>query len=119
MKVNGESIYATKASPLAPLPWGRCTRKEKNGNTTLYLFVFEWPKDGNLVVPGLKNKITSAKLLADGKAVKTKTDEMGLVITLPEKASDPVATVIKLELKGMTDGVIAGKKEKMKAGELD
>ena len=119
MKVNGESIYATKASPLAPLPWGRCTRKEKNGNTTLYLSVFEWPKDGNLVVPGLKNKITSAKLLADGKAVKTKTDEMGLVITLPEKASDPVATVIKLELKGMTDGVIAGKKEKMKAGELD
>jgi alpha-L-fucosidase len=119
MKVNGESIYATKASPLAPLPWGRCTRKEKNGNTTLYLSVFEWPKDGNLVVPGLKNKITSAKLLADGKAVKTKTDEMGLVITLPEKASDPVATVIKLELKGMTNGVIAGKKEKMKAGELD
>jgi len=119
MKVNGESIYATKASPLAPLPWGRCTRKEKNGNTTLYLSVFEWPKDGNLVVPGLKNKITSAKLLADGKAVKTKTDEMGLVITLPEKASDPVATVIKLELKGMTDGVVAGKKEKMKAGELD
>jgi alpha-L-fucosidase len=119
MKVNGESIYATKASPLAPLPWGRCTRKEKNGNTTLYLSVFEWPKDGHLVVPGLKNKITSAKLLADGKAVKTKTDEMGLVITLPEKASDPVATVIKLELKGMTDGVIAGKKEKMKAGELD
>lgn len=119
MEVNGESIYATKASPLAPLPWGRCTRKEKNGNTTLYLSVFEWPKDGNLVVPGLKNKITSAKLLADGKAVKTKTDEMGLVITLPEKASDPVATVIKLELKGMTDGVIAGKKEKMKAGELD
>jgi alpha-L-fucosidase len=119
MKVNGESIYATKASPLAPLPWGRCTRKEQNGNTTLYLSVFEWPKDGNLVVPGLKNKVTSAKLLADGKTLKTKTDDNGLVITVPEKSSDPIATVIKLELKGMTDSIMAGKKETMKAGELD
>jgi alpha-L-fucosidase len=119
MKVNGESIYATKASPLAPLPWGRCTRKEQNGNTTLYLSVFEWPNDGKLVVPGLKNKVTSAKLLSDGKTLKTKTDNSGLVITVPEKSSDPIATVIKLELKGMTDSIMAGKKETMKAGELD
>lgn len=119
MKVNGESIYATKASPLAPLPWGRCTRKEQNGNTTLYLSVFEWPKDGKLVVPGLKNKVTSAKLLADGKTLKTKTDDSGLTITVPEKSSDPIATVIKLELKGTTESIMAGKKETMKAGELD
>jgi len=36
MKVNGEAIYGTKASPLKPLAWGRCTKKDN----TLYLSVF-------------------------------------------------------------------------------
>lgn len=119
MKVNGESIYGTKASPLEPLAWGRCTRKEKNGNTTLYLSVFEWPKDGKLVVPGVKNKVASAKLLTDGKSVKTTVDNNGLTIALPEKALDPIATVIKVELKGLASSATTGKNEKMKAGELD
>ncbi|HTH30202.1 MAG TPA: alpha-L-fucosidase, partial [Lacibacter sp.] len=64
MKVNGESIYSTKASPFGLFNWGRCTKKENNGNTTLYFSVFEWPKDGKLSIPGLKNEIVSAKLLA-------------------------------------------------------
>src|SRR6266853_4482329 len=45
MKVNGEAIYATKASPLPILPWGRCTKKEEASTTTLYLHVFNWPAD--------------------------------------------------------------------------
>jgi len=32
----------------------------------LYVTVFDWPKDGKLVIPGLKNKVVSAKLLAGG-----------------------------------------------------
>ena len=36
MKVNGESIYGTKASPFGLFPWGRCTKKENGKNTTLY-----------------------------------------------------------------------------------
>ena len=52
MKVNGESIYATAASPFEKLAWGRCTQKKlPDGNTRLYLHVFDWPKDGKLVVP--------------------------------------------------------------------
>ena len=119
MKVNGESIYGTKASPLAPLAWGRCTRKESNGNTTLYLSVFNWPSDGKLVVPGLKNKISSTKLLANGKSVKTKKDGDNLVINLPEKALDPLATVIRVDVKGLVEPVTSGTgKTAMQAGEL-
>jgi alpha-L-fucosidase len=99
MKINGESIYATKASPLEPLAWGRCTRKESNGNTTLYISVFDWPADGKLFIPGISNTLTSIKLLAGGD-VKAKQENGGLQIKLPEKAPDPIATVIKLELKG-------------------
>ena len=62
MKVNGESIYGTTASPFARMPFfGRATTK---GNK-LYLHVFEWPADGQLRVPGLKNLVHSAQLLAD------------------------------------------------------
>jgi alpha-L-fucosidase len=100
MNINSEAIYGTKSNPLAPVNWGRITSKESKNGTTLYLSVFDWPKDGKLVVPGLKNEITSAKLLANGESVKTKSEDEGLTIKLPEKASDPIATVIKLELKG-------------------
>ena len=119
MKTNGEVIYATKGSPLGQLAWGRCTRKEQFGNTTLYLSVFDWPKNGKLLVPGLKNEIISAKLLIKGKKLKTSTDDAGVAITVPAEVPDPIATVIKLEVKGMVNGINAGAKKTMATGELD
>jgi len=101
MKDNGEAIYDTKASPLAPLPWGRCTKKAQHGNTILYLSVFDWPANGQLLVPGLKGEAVSAKLLAGGASLKTSPATDGLLISVPEKATDPIATVIKLEVKGI------------------
>jgi alpha-L-fucosidase len=99
MKVNGESVYGTKASPLKPLAWGRCTKKDKGGNTTLYLSVFDWPADGKLQVPGVKNAVVSAKLLG-GAAVKTNAAGDVLTINLPAKATNAIASVIRVELKG-------------------
>lgn len=119
MKANGESIYGTKASPFGLFTWGRCTKRESNGNTTLYFSVFEWPKDGKLLIPGLKNEIVSAKLLANGNGLKTEKKEDGLLVSVPEKAIDPIATVIKVEVKGVVDAASLKPKEKMKAGEID
>ena len=119
MKVNGESIYGTKASPFGLFPWGRCTKKEKGQNTTLYFSVFDWPKDGKLSIPGLKNEIISAKLLANGASLKTEMNYDGLVIKVPEKGLDENATVIKVEVKGVVENNSAKSKDKMKAGELD
>jgi alpha-L-fucosidase len=118
MKVNGEAIHATNASPLATLPWGRVTSKETPTTTILYFAVFDWPKDGKLMVPDLKNELVSAKLLAGGD-LKVKSEDGGLVMKVPDTAPDKIATVIKVEVKGKIDNVnIAGKK-KMKSGELD
>jgi alpha-L-fucosidase len=119
MKVNGEAVYGTKGSPLQPLTWGRCTRKEANGNTTLYLSVFNWPADGKLMVPGVKNEVRSAVLLATGKKIKTKTSDGAMIITLPEKSLDPMATVLKVEVKGAIENVSGtGAKKEMQAGEV-
>ncbi|AXY72929.1 alpha-L-fucosidase [Paraflavitalea soli] len=100
MKVNGEAIYGTKGSPLKPLTWGRCTQKVEGGNTVLYFSVFEWPANGKLEIPGIKAKVKSAKLLSNGKAVKTSSAGDVLSLTLPAAATDPIASVIKVELKG-------------------
>ncbi len=103
MKMNGEAIYATKASPLLPLPWGRCTKKTGPGFTTLYFAVFDWPVNGSIIIPGLKNEIISASLLENKQRLKTETIDYGIEINLPGKALNPFATVIKLELKGMVE----------------
>ena len=118
MKTNHEAIYATKASPVAPFPWGRCTSKEAKNNTTLYFTVFDWPADGKLFVPGLKNEIISAKLLAGGN-VKATSANGGMAISVPAKAPDVIASVIKIEVKGEVANVNLVSKDKMKTGELD
>ena len=100
MAVNSESIYGTHASPFPKLSWGRCTQKQSKGGTTLYLQVFDWPKDGELLVPGLGNKVKSATLLANGEKLEFEKTREGVEIEVPNKALDPNATVIKLEIAG-------------------
>lgn len=119
MKTNSEAIYATKASPLGLLPWGRCTQKEENGKTVLYFSVFEWPGDGKLVIPGITDPVISAKLLAGGSLLKTKAGTDGLEITIPVKAPDAIASVIKVTLKGKIEAATKGATKKMKTGALD
>ncbi|MBP7050554.1 MAG: alpha-L-fucosidase [Phycisphaerae bacterium] len=103
MKVNGESIYATTASPFSRLAWGRCTKKLNASGATLYLHVFNWPKDGKLLVPGLHNEVRSAWLLATDKTLKVTAGEAGVTIDVPAAALDPIDTVIVLEVKGALD----------------
>ncbi|WP_443938408.1 alpha-L-fucosidase [Pedobacter sp. MW01-1-1] len=101
MKINSEAIYATKANPLNPVEWGRITRKEDSkGNTTLYLSVLKWPKNGIITIPDLKNKLLYAQLLADGTPLKTDITNNGIRINLPAVAPDKVASVIKLQVSG-------------------
>lgn len=119
MQLNSQAIYATRKSPFAPLPWGRCTRKEENGNTTLYLSVFEWPADGKLNVPGLTQDIVRTELLATGRKLKTTRDNQGTTIAVPDSPIDPIATVIKVTVKGQVEDVSTGAKKNMSAGELD
>ena len=98
MKANGESIYATKASPFAKTPWGRCTQKSLDGKTRLYLHVFDWPADGKLVVPA-KGKPAGARLLAGGARLDAAAEDGAVTITLPQKAPSKIATVVVLDVE--------------------
>lgn len=97
MKVNGEAIYGTHRSPVGALPWGRCTRKDTDKGTILYLSVFEWPENGRLILKK-DYKVGKATLLNGELDLKFRNSGEGIEIMLPEKAPDPIASVIKLEL---------------------
>jgi alpha-L-fucosidase len=98
MSVNGSAIYGTSASPFKQLPWGRCTQKPGK----LYLHVFNWPK-GELFVPGLKNRVTKAYLLADAaqQVLPVTTSANGTSIKLPAEAPDKIASVVVLEIESV------------------
>lgn len=102
MKLNGEAIYGTSAGPFRRLPWGRCTQKRSGNGTTLYLHVFSWPADRRLSVPGLRNRVERAYLMADPrrKALPATTDDGGVTIALPETAPDAVSTTLVLRIAG-------------------
>jgi alpha-L-fucosidase len=100
MKVNGESIYGTTASPFKELSWGRCTTKLSGDGATLYLHVFDWPADGKLVVPGLKNTVQSASLLATHSKLKTSTSPEGVIVSVPSSPLDKISSTIALRIKG-------------------
>ena len=120
MKKNGESIYGTKSSPFKPLSWGRCTQKDTMDGTILYFSVFDWPSNGILELPEMKNKVISARILENGKSVRTKSTTNGLVIKIPAKAINPIATVIRVDVKGqIKSDKLAVPTTKMKTGELD
>jgi len=96
---NGEAIYGTSASPFAKLPWGRCTQKPG----VLYFHVFDWPKDGRLVVPGLKSSVRTARLLAGGEPLRVESMGNDKLLHLPAEAPDSVVSVIRVELDGPLD----------------
>ncbi len=99
MKVNGEAIYGTSASPFDKPDWGRCTQKRlADGRTRLYLHVFEWPKDGKLVVPVAAGSGARARLLAGGKSLKVTPGANSVSIAAGSQAPDKTASVIVLDL---------------------
>jgi len=105
MKINGEAIYGTSASPFKKLDWGRCTQKPIDGGTRLYLHVFDWPSQGELIVPGIYNEAKSAYLLSDPEQASLDVDrrEDALVIAIPQAAPDSNNSVVVLDIVGKPD----------------
>ncbi len=95
MKVNGEAIYATTASPFERPAWGRYTRN----NGKIFAHVFDWPEDGILLVPSGGLKVKRVYLLADPdrNSLKTESRSNGLAIHVPPEAPDEIASVVVIE----------------------
>jgi len=98
LKVNGESIYGTTASPIAISPAAsyRCTAK----GGKFYIHIFAWPWDGKLKVSRVGKEVKRAYLLADPShgRLEFKREGEDVVISVSGKAPDPIDTVVVLEI---------------------
>jgi len=98
LKVNGESIYETRRSPLPSTPdWGDCS-VSKDGNT-LYLHILAWPESGTITAQGLSGTAGSAVFLENGEAADFDQQGTDLKITLPAKPLNVYNTVVKVTFK--------------------
>ena len=99
LKVNGEAIYATRGSVYPqPLIWGRTTQKARAGGaTTLYVHVWNWPTDGKIILPDLKQAPRAARLLANSEKVAATVTPEGILLSLPAAAPDPDVSIVALE----------------------
>jgi alpha-L-fucosidase len=83
----------------------RCTKKITPAGTTLYLHLFQWPANGQFLVPGLISPIAQACLLQPGPSgtpekLAAANGPKGVTIFVPAHAPDKIASVIVLKLKG-------------------
>lgn len=92
LHVNGDSIYGTTYGPLQNLGFGRTTAK---GNA-VYVHVFDWPRDGRLVLNGLPGAVASVRLLANHHALAYRQQGDALAIRVPAAAPDRIDTVIEV-----------------------
>ena len=91
--VEGKSGYGTKVQVSSQNDW-RATKKPGH----VYLILFKWPSDGTFHVPAFAHAITGASLLAAPSVKLTVSqDDKGITVSgLPQKAPDPIASVIDL-----------------------
>jgi alpha-L-fucosidase len=101
MSVNAESIRGTQRTPLAPQAWGESTRRLD----TFYLHVFDWPRDGKLIVGGVEGDIARARLLSGGAEVRAERSNLtDIAIAVPPNPPDAADSVVALEMVGAVGG---------------
>ncbi|WP_333863388.1 alpha-L-fucosidase, partial [Chitinophaga sp.] len=96
LQKNGEAIYGTTYSPIAPQPWGVMTARPGK----LYLHVLHAPRNGKVLLPAFTGKALKAKLLDGGTAVALKQSGTDVWLTLPARLPDARNTVIALDYGG-------------------
>ena len=112
MRVYGQSIHGTSASPFPSLPWGRATERRLDPTTTrLYLHIFEQPSDRVLVVPGLLNEVKAARFMGEPPArplaVERRGDDLRIALgNMPAGAIQASDVVVELDIAGEPDVTI-------------
>ena len=105
---NAEAVYGTRGSLIGQPEWGRITQRVlDDGNTRLYLHVFDWvrirnPQPREIVVHGLPNKPIQAYPLTAVPRRYFELEKRGnsVVITHTGRPTDRVNTVIVLDVDG-------------------
>ncbi|MBX7120297.1 MAG: alpha-L-fucosidase [Gemmatimonadaceae bacterium] len=93
MRVHATAIHGTEASPFTGTPF-KATRKGR----TLHCFLADWPAARTVLLPGVHDIPVRAAMLGRAEALPTRLVDAGLVVTLPAERSDPVCSVLAVEM---------------------
>lgn len=95
MAAYGDAIYGTQANPVGAVDWGRITTK----NGRLYLHIFAWPKNNQIVIPGKGGSSARAWMMADPelKSLAISASDHGLAIPVDPQFQNPYASVVILD----------------------
>lgn len=94
MQRYGHTIYCTEGSPWDHgFPWGDVTRKDNY----LYLFVFEWPRNGGRIyLPGLLHNEIVSVYFATPVEEASSLDEMKEKVKIPFEMKDDGILIIQI-----------------------
>lgn len=94
MGVHADAIRGTDASPFEHASFRATTRKN-----VLYSFMPEWPASRALLLPGVRTLPRAAWMMGDASrtALVAKQLDEGVMVALPERATDPVCSVLACE----------------------
>jgi alpha-L-fucosidase len=99
LKLNGESIYGTRAGLLPPSQGTVSTYKpdpRHNKETGVqFIHTLDYISDC-IKIQGLPSSVMSAKLLRDGSPLEIERHEDHTILTIPSELRDPIDTVVML-----------------------
>ncbi len=91
LKVNGESVYETRAGAI---PLGAGVVSTRKGDTH-YVHALDYTSDC-VTLTGVPDSVKSARLLRDGSAIELQRRDNKCLLYVPEAQRDPIDTVIVL-----------------------
>jgi alpha-L-fucosidase len=96
MARNGSAIYSADRCQVSRSNYANFTRKRN----TLFVHVRYWPGD-TVVIGGLRNKVSGARLLATGAPVKVDQDDYRVrLVGLPSQPPDAPVVTLAVECDG-------------------
>lgn len=102
LKVNGESVYATRRYPSNDTPeWGDISMS-KDGES-VYLHVMNWPESRSIALKKLPGKVRDVSFLANGERTEYAQTGDTLTVMLPAQPLDPHNTVLKVAMRAGAD----------------
>ena len=101
LRVNGEAVYGCGPAPFRTQISGTgcITAKTAGGGTKMFINLFSYPLDRQLVVTGITTKPSAVYLLSDKKRKNLVTTNQGpfIKISLPDREPDKYASVVVME----------------------
>jgi hypothetical protein len=122
LKTNGLAIYGAGPSPFRTLTFDGCVTTKAN---RLYVLVFQWPATG-IELTGIETPIRGVRVLGStekisatvGYTIRIRQPGVGQSAPSPRsvrimkpRATDPIATVVELELSGPSQARQAGARQ--------